>query len=115
MTPVLFVSFLFSLLFVDLRYSQRRLHTHSEAPSRLPAWLHDIIYRPRPYGGERDEAGTDSQWYYHSKQRKLLEMEAEDAFEVRNTVIALLGVAAICAVWAVWYVLSRLLPRWIPA
>lgn len=115
MTPILFVSFLFSLLLVDLRYSQRRSHAHSQTPSRLPPWLHNIIYRAQPYGGDRDEPGADSAWYYHSKQKKLLEMEAEEAFEVRNSVIALFGVAAIGAAWGAWYVLSRFLPRWMPA
>lgn len=107
MTPVNFVAFLFSLFLVDLRYSLRRSHTHSEPPRRLPSWLHSLVYRSHPYGGDRVRAGAGDQWHYHSKQRKLLEMEAEEAFQFRNAMLVLLGVVAIGAATGVWYLVIR--------
>jgi hypothetical protein len=57
MTPLIFTSFLLSLALVDLRHSALRAHYHADAadattgtqPSRLPGWLHRVVYRYRPY------------------------------------------------------------------
>jgi hypothetical protein len=110
MTPINFVTFLFSLLFVDIRYSLARSHIHPEAPSRLPPWLHKLVYRPLTYGG----TGADGQPYYHTMQRKLLKMEASEAFRLRNTVLALLTIGGIGAVVGSWYLVSEVFRHWIP-
>ncbi len=118
MTPVVFVSFLFALAWVDLRYTAKRRHTHSQAPSRLPGWLHDVVYRQQqPYQyvrvqqqQQQDSSGSgghpaqhpDGRWYYHSKQRKLLRMEVADAFEIRGTVLFVLGLLCAAASWGLW-------------
>lgn len=44
--------------------------------------------------------------YYRTKQRKLIKMEAADAFEIRSTVLAVLGLLGICFVWGAWRVFS---------
>ncbi|KAL2158559.1 hypothetical protein VTH06DRAFT_4326 [Thermothelomyces fergusii] len=139
MTPVLFVSFLLSLALVDLRFSALRAHYHADggdqAPGRrrLPAWLHRIIYRYRPYryaaavdGNGRPVAapttpgspgspergvtpsGTarEAEDYYHSKQRKLIKMEAEEAFEMRGVVVLVLGFLGLAALWVAWKVVN---------
>ncbi|CAK7205633.1 hypothetical protein SEUCBS139899_008411 [Sporothrix eucalyptigena] len=74
MTPIIFVSFLFSLALVELRYSMLRSHHHDRPPHghshghnnatgtnnadanssgctrhRMPEWLHHIVYRRQPY------------------------------------------------------------------
>ncbi|KAK4101732.1 hypothetical protein N658DRAFT_506898 [Parathielavia hyrcaniae] len=125
MTPLMFISFLVSLALVDLRYSALRAHYHAAGPSRLPRWLHRLVYRYRPYryvaameGHGRPPAaraavvesplgstgspgsglgsGPGPEWggedyYYYSKQRKLMEMEAAEAFEIRGWVVTGLG------------------------
>lgn len=112
MTPIIFVSFLFSLAWVDFRYSIMRSHSHSEEPSQLPRWLHRITYREAPYKyvkvdathtKERAGSNEGSRWYYHSKQRKLMKMEADDAFQIRGTVLVALGLLAVAATWATSY------------
>lgn len=105
-----------------------RSHSHSESPSSLPGWLHHVVYREAPYRYVRvvDSAGSGSRpttprtvsggggtsakasasegsrWYYHSKQRKLMKMEVDDAFEIRGTVLMALGLFALVFTWAVW-------------
>ncbi|KAK3330236.1 hypothetical protein B0H66DRAFT_51792 [Apodospora peruviana] len=122
MTPIVFVSFLVSLTVVDFRYSVLRSHYHAEAQpvSRMPRWLHRLLYRyrqyqylavdeyGRPLGGtdESSGGGGGRHWYYHSKQRKLVKMEAADAFEIRSTVLVFLGLLALCLAWGAWCALS---------
>ncbi|KAI5927821.1 hypothetical protein F4810DRAFT_649562 [Camillea tinctor] len=48
--------------------------------------------RRRPADGMRRSSRDQQRWYYHTQQKKLLKMEAADAFELRNAV--LLGLAA---------------------
>jgi hypothetical protein len=119
MTPVIFVSFLVSLAWVDFRYSIRRSHNHAEKPGRLPDWLHHIIYRATPYqnvkmagpprsraqGGSTTDGTTDDDdkpFYYHSKQRKLMKMEVDDAFQIRRSVVVVLMLLAMGATWGLW-------------
>lgn len=109
MTPINFTSFLFSLLLVDMRYSLERSHNHAEAPTMLPAWLHDIFYRPQPYQYKRiRDQGVGGRWFYHSKQKKLIKMEADEAFRMRYTVLLVIAVFFIAACGAAWYLMSRL-------
>lgn len=113
MTPVIFVSFLFSLAWVDFRYSLMRSHSHSETPSRMPRWLHRLLYREAPYQYVRVDASgpnaiTSSEkeegkrWHYHTKQRKLMKMEVEDAFQIRGSVLVVLGLVAALGTFATW-------------
>lgn len=127
MTPLIFISFVVSLAIVDFRYSLRRSHYHTESPdnnndphrtaSWTPTWLHRLLFKYRPYQyvdvdrtqpTPTTEEKSRSRWgtYYHTKQRKLLKMEAADAFEIRSTVLALLGILSLGLVWGVWRVLS---------
>jgi hypothetical protein len=94
MTPIIFVSFLVSLAWVDLRYSIRRSQDRKSS-SRLPGWLHHLLYRKTAPVGPHDG-------YYHSKQKKLAKMEMADAFEIRGTVVAVLFVLSASASWGVW-------------
>ncbi|KAF3355506.1 hypothetical protein VdG1_06918 [Verticillium dahliae VDG1] len=82
MTPIIFVSFLVSLAWVDLRYTLMR-YRGRRSDSRLPAWLHHLTT-----GG-----------YYHTKQKKLAKMEMADAFEIRTHVAALLAVLVTVVAW----------------
>lgn len=108
MTPIIFVSFLVSLAWVDFRNTVRRSHYHSQRPGRLPEWLHHIVYRRQKDRGARMDRTRNSadddggEWYYHSKQRKLMKMEVTDAFEVRTTVLVVLGLLAAASSWATW-------------
>lgn len=128
MTPIIFVSFLVSLALVDFQYYAMRVRSYEEedSGSRLPAWLHRLVYRPQPYqyvrvtvdqtsrGGRGAVAGAgagrsaernDSRgWYYHSKQRKLMKMEVDDAFAIRSTVLAVMGVLVLVFGWVLWQV-----------
>ena len=111
MTPVIFITFLVSLSLVDFRYSAMRSQYHAEQPSRLPPWLHRLIYRYRPYQyvvidekGDLTGKKADAR-YYHSKQRKLMKMEIDDAFEIRSTVLVALGLLSMVVAWATWRVI----------
>jgi len=121
MTPVVLVSFLVSLAWVDFRYTLMRSHTHSdEDPRGMPRWLHHVLYRPQPYRyvlvkGEKEKVVRDADgntFHYHSKQKKLLRMEAEDAFQVRWIVVAILGGIIASAAWGSWIVVSWGWQRW---
>lgn len=114
MTPVIFVSFLTSLAWVEFCYSLRRAHSHSEEPSAMPRWLHRIVYRETPYKyvkvdstKARAPVGSDegTRWYYHSKQRKLMKMEVDDAFQIRKTVLVVLGLLGVAASWLLGWVI----------
>jgi len=109
MTPVIFVTFLFSLMLVDLRYSVRRSPFHpDDVSSRLPRWLHRVIYRYQPYQYVRvDKHGTPTRervysGFYHSKQRKLMKMEVDDAFQIRRTVLFAMGLLIMMVTWSLW-------------
>lgn len=109
MTPFIFISFLISLVMVDYRYSVQRSRYHALNPSRLPTWLHRILYRYQPYEyvvvDEHGRPVGDGQRFLHSKQRKLMRMEVAEAFEVRRTVLvvlAVLGAMGVVAVWGLW-------------
>lgn len=109
MTPINFVSFLFSLLLVDYRYTMIRSHNHAEESTRLPRWLHSLLYRPKP-----DPRGSHDA-YYHSNQKKLMRLEATEAFRLRNTILflAVLGLGAVLGGvwyvtrWTLWYLFRR--------
>jgi hypothetical protein len=118
MTPILFISFVVSLTLIDLRHSATRAHYHAEETkdSRMPRWLHRIIYRYQRYQYVPvDDQGrplgekVDSHQYYHSKQRKLMRMEAAEAFEIRSAVLVALALLSLCVVWIVWQALCWLL------
>ncbi|KAF9879009.1 hypothetical protein CkaCkLH20_03242 [Colletotrichum karsti] len=91
-TPIIFVSFLLSLVWVDIRYTLKRSRNrgHDHGGGWMPAWLHSIMYRRSPYEHvqTRDRSRTpspkdeQSDFYYHSKQKKLMHMEVDDAFEL---------------------------------
>ncbi|OTA92111.1 hypothetical protein M434DRAFT_396662 [Hypoxylon sp. CO27-5] len=116
MTPVHFISFLLSLYLVDCHYHDKRIQEHYERYSRLPswllpAWLDRILFRPQPYGWvdrrKRESAntgggGNKERWYYHTKQKKLMKMEAADAFELQRSIVLGLCVVVLCATWALW-------------
>lgn len=107
MTPVNFSVFLFSLLLVDLRYTIARSHLHTNAQNKLPAWLHNLIYRPQPYSYmPGNNPNANGQWYYHTKQKKLMKMEAAEAFELRNTVLVLLAAVLSVLAGSAWYLTS---------
>lgn len=112
MTPINFVSFLVSLVLVEIHYSRLRMHTHAVARSRLPNWLHHMLYHNRPYEDARQKpSGVQEPWYYHSKQRKLMKMEAEEAFRLRGRVLVGLAMVAAAGTTATLYVLRILMSR----
>jgi hypothetical protein len=92
----------------------------------LPRWLHRVVYRYRPYRydkvggagpspavspgslggpgtpGSSGIGGGEAEDYYHSKQRKLMKMEAAEAFEIRGTVLVVLSLMSLVGVWVAW-------------
>jgi hypothetical protein len=71
LAPVLFISFIFSLLIIDRRTSSLILSPPGSPPGS-----------PRP-----KSPGKDPQGYYHSHQRKLARREVDEAFAIRGKVI----------------------------
>lgn len=47
---------------------------------------------------KRDDDGG----FYHSKQRQLMRMEVQHAFEIRSAVVVVLGLLRLEAVWTGW-------------
>ncbi|KAG9253529.1 uncharacterized protein F5Z01DRAFT_143389 [Emericellopsis atlantica] len=114
MTPVNFITFVLSLVIIDIQYSLKRSHNHAQAHSRLPAWLHALLYRPYE-DGTSPNAGTGVPWYYHTKQKKLLRMETEDAFKIRSTMLVFLAVLVTSAVAGSWWLIRSIVQLWLPA
>jgi hypothetical protein len=114
MTPIVFITFLISLSLVDYRYSVMRSHYHADGASRFPAWLHRIIYRYQPYQYvEADKNGKRREVrFYHSKQTKLLRMEAAEAFQMRGTVLLVLGVLGLGFLWLLWRAIAQMAYLW---
>ncbi|KAK0729396.1 hypothetical protein B0T21DRAFT_385463 [Apiosordaria backusii] len=120
MTPIIFTSFLISLFLVDTRNSALRRHYHaSDSESRMPQWLHRILYKykryeyvavdengkPFPLSNPQTPAtspGQEKEDYYHSKQKKLMKMEVAEAFETRSSVVFLLAVTGVVFLWGTW-------------
>jgi hypothetical protein len=121
MTPIMFISFLFSLALVDFHSYTVRVHDHENQKRRLPAWLHQLLFRPQPYQYVRSEGSSvktqegpyaEEKWYYHSKQRGIMKMEVTDAFRIRGTVLAILVAIVAVLLWLVWRGLQMLLRLW---
>lgn len=104
MTPIIFVSFLVSLAWVDLRYSIQRSQNRSNSGR---SWLHHLIYRETASSasqanGRARSSGGPQDGHYHSKQKKLAKMEMADAFEIRGTVVAVLLVLSASTGVGMW-------------
>ncbi|KAI8222635.1 hypothetical protein K4K55_010501 [Colletotrichum sp. SAR 10_96] len=120
MTPIIFVSFLLSLVWVDLKYTLKRSRGrgHHHGGGWMPSWLHSIVYRHSPYTYMQKESTTPNpsprsspreepgEFYYHSKQKKLMRMEMDDAFEVRGQVLVVVGAASLATLWGFWMLTS---------
>lgn len=113
-TPLILISFLVSLTLVDYRHSANRSHYHADPrESRIPQWLHRILYRYRKYqyvpvddkGRPLGESANNEE-YYHSYQRKLLRMEVDEAFEIRSTVLVALSLISLLVLWGFYKVIA---------
>ncbi|KAK8140260.1 hypothetical protein PG984_000326 [Apiospora sp. TS-2023a] len=101
MTPVNLISFVLGLWLVDLRYRLRRARDHPHPPSA--SFMSSWIWRPK-----------EEPFYYHSKQRKLMRMEASEAFRLRNRVIIGLALASLFVLWATSWA-TRCVVAWLVA
>lgn len=77
----------------------------------MPRWLHQVLYREAPYQYVRVDSHSPAtspaekdgaKWYYHTKQRKLMKMEVDDAFQIRSSVLTVLGLGALLVTWVAW-------------
>lgn len=123
LTPINFITFLLSLYLVDCRYEDERARRHAAGRSArgpgemlLPTWLHRVLFSPQPYewvdqrrttttptpGPPNPPNRNDERYYYHTKQRKLMKMEAADAFGLRTPVLLALSLTGAVAAWAAW-------------
>ncbi|KAI1082734.1 hypothetical protein F5B20DRAFT_482126 [Whalleya microplaca] len=105
MTPIYFVSFLLSLYLVDHQHNKQRAQGHY-AEGYLPSWLSHLLWQPHPYQwvdrGPAPPNKNEERWYYHTKQRKLLKMEAAEAFQLRHTVLISLCALAFGVAWLLY-------------
>lgn len=118
MTPVNLTVFLVSLLIVDLRYSLARAENASGRVTAggiwpwLPPWLRRVALslsgRGRtPYGTPPGRSVGGGRWHYHSKQKKLMRMEADEAFRMRGAVLAGLAALGLVGGLLLWCAGSR--------
>jgi len=58
---------------------------------------------------------TTEPWHWHTKQKKMMRMEIEDAFEMRKTVVVILVAAMVGAalgcVWVAKWVMRTVVSR----
>ncbi|KAI0418044.1 hypothetical protein F5X98DRAFT_338747 [Xylaria grammica] len=131
-TPINFVAFLVSLYLIDSRHRAQRYGQHESRASgnNERPWLHRLLYQQRsPYdwmdsyqgraspqsayttphhdvkakdGASRSIKETRASWFYHTKQKKLLRVEAADAFALRNSVLFALFVLVVFVLWVLW-------------
>lgn len=47
-------------------------------------------------------AKCPNEWFYHTKQKKLLRLEAANAFALRDSVLFVLVALAIFILWMIW-------------
>lgn len=84
LAPILFISFLFSLLWID-RKTSAEIFTHETKSER--------------------RKGSESK-YYHSNQRHLAKREFDEAFAYQGNVVAMICVASAVVLaggsWVVW-------------
>ncbi|KAH8675686.1 hypothetical protein BX600DRAFT_453305 [Xylariales sp. PMI_506] len=109
MTPINFVSFLLALQVVEGGYERRREYPFVERGGRWSlAWLHGLLYKP-----DMDAAASrhNEHWYYHSKQKKLMRMEASQAMKMRKKIVLGLAIAALAVVWIISRVVAGIWTR----
>ncbi|KAL3417957.1 hypothetical protein PVAG01_10967 [Phlyctema vagabunda] len=118
-TPLTFISFLFSLALIDAHNSSVR-----SAPDQPRSLLSRMIWKdsPEPYayvrsphpkeGASPEGKGTREPWHWHSKQKKMMKMEVADAFEIRKWVLTAMLVLGGVLVVVSWIVFRWLLRLW---
>ncbi|KAF5663969.1 hypothetical protein FHETE_7276 [Fusarium heterosporum] len=106
MTPVNITVFLFSLLLVDFRYTAGRNNFY-DTGTRQSRWIPRWLLQPYQHIGHADH-DAHGRWHYHSKQKKLMRMEADEAFQMRSTVLVFMALTLALATTAVWFLTSRL-------
>ncbi|TVY42554.1 hypothetical protein LSUB1_G001208 [Lachnellula subtilissima] len=133
--PLTFISFLLSLALIDSRNHALRTHTHNNAPpppfARIKALFHSLIFKrvadPSPYSyvrspdlksesrdGNGNVEGKEEPWHWHTKQRKMMKAEMDDAFRMRKSVMVFLmlvgvGIAVAVGVIGRWILRGVLL------
>ncbi|KAF4976935.1 hypothetical protein FZEAL_6470 [Fusarium zealandicum] len=112
MTPINITVFLLSLLLVDMRHTLGRIDRYGYSDrqargSESSGWVSRWFGQPYQHIGHTDRDAY-GRWHYHSKQKKLMKMEAEEAFQMRGTVLVLLAVVVVMGTSAAWYLTSRI-------
>ncbi|KAI0104823.1 hypothetical protein GGR51DRAFT_521373 [Nemania sp. FL0031] len=125
MTPINFVTFIVSLYLIDTHHRAQRYRQHERNANgnKGRPWLHWLLYSQRsPYEmvnssqtqvlqqsttttirhETRVGDGDSGSWFYQTKQRKLLKVEATEAFALRNSVLFVLCVLAASVTWVFW-------------
>jgi hypothetical protein len=123
MTPLVFISFIFSLLLVNHRYRTWRLSEHPPANSTfwsrisLRSWLD-----PEPYQDPSDttwQHSSDSRghvphpqrekWFTHKKHRKVAKLEISEAFDMSGRVMVSVGCVLVVGVLGVGWAANQAL------
>lgn len=123
MTPLVFTSFILSLLLVNHRYRAWRLSEHPPTNSTfwsrisLRSWLD-----PEPYQNPSDttwQHSTDNKghvphpqrekWFTHKKHRKVARLEIDEAFAMSGRVMVFVGSVLIVGVLGVGWAANQAL------
>ncbi|PBP19570.1 hypothetical protein BUE80_DR009589 [Diplocarpon rosae] len=133
-TPVAFLSFLLSLALIDSHnHNLRHSHSLSRAQpttllGQVRQLLHSLVFtevgEKGPYAyvkspGSREmepekdansspDRAKEEPWHWHTKQRKMMRAEMEDAFKLRKWVVIALIIGIVSAAVVVW-----MLGRWV--
>ncbi|KAF4445073.1 hypothetical protein F53441_10997 [Fusarium austroafricanum] len=106
MTPINITVFLFSLLLVDLRHTAGRNNFYGTG-YRQANWVPRWLLQPYQHIGHADH-DAHGRWHYHSKQKSLMKMEADEAFQMRTPMLVFMAVALALATSALWFLTIRL-------
>ncbi|KAI1367997.1 hypothetical protein F5Y08DRAFT_296918 [Xylaria arbuscula] len=133
-TPVNFITFLISLYLIDSHNRAQRYHQPESKASgtNQRTWLHKLFHQqtsspydwvnsyqeaslprsahaaPPRHGARGEKDGEAGNWFYRTKQKKLLRAEAANAFAMRDSVLLAMGTLAIFVLWVLWQVVKWL-------
>ena len=121
LSPMLMISFLLSLFYVDHQNRLWRQSQHGSSQTSIWSWLRPEPYQqPQGSNWKRADAGgyadsvqdpNTSRCHTRKKHRKMVKLEFSEAWAMRKRVMVLIAMSAIMAVAGLVWAAKRLL-RW---
>src|SRR5690606_25224532 len=101
-----------ALAVIDIYHSvlRTRYHPGTQQHGWLPGWLSRLIYSYQPHRyDDTSPVSSRHEGFYHSMQRSLMRLEAEEAFALRSVVLGgvglVLGLGGLGLLWVGWKIM----------